>query len=85
MPRPAGSAPLRSPASRFRDQIESAIAEGVAPDQMTLRLTHSDINKIRRDREIPIEAVSFAGGVMRYLGVKVELGGVEASTLVRGA
>lgn len=85
MPRPAGSAPIVSPAIRFRAQIESAIAEGVAPEDMTLRLTLSDVNKIRRDRAIPVEAVSFAGGVMRYLGVKVEPGGIETSALDRGA
>ena len=71
----------QSPGGLFRKQIESAKAEGVAPDDMTLRLTLGDVHKIKRDRGIAVDDISFAGGVMRYLGVKIEQGGVASSAL----
>ena len=84
MPRPVGAAPRLSPATLFRREIEAAVAEGVALDAMTLRLTLGDVNKIRRDRELAVSDVSFTGGVMRFLGVKVAPGGIQASALDRG-
>ena len=78
-PRPP-PAPER-PGDHFRREIEAAKAEGVAPDDMTLRLTLGDVHKIKRDRGIAVDDISFAGGVMRYLGVKIEQGGVDASAL----
>ena len=78
--RPAGP-----PAPRFRTQIDAAIADGVNLSDMTLRLTLSDVTALKRDRDLPVADISFAGGVMRYLGVKVEHGGVTESVLDRGA
>ena len=80
-PQPARRKP---PGPHFRTAIESAEAEGVARDDMTLRLTLSDVSALKRDRSLALEDISFVGGVMRYLGVKVESGGVPESTLDRG-
>ena len=63
--------PLASPDSRFRGQIEAAIADGVAAEDMTLRLTLRDTDRLARDRTIPVADISYAGGVMRFLGVKI--------------
>jgi hypothetical protein len=68
----------------LREAIEKAEQDGVDREDMTLRLTLRDVSDLKRDRTIAIEDISFAGGVMRFLGVKVTSGGVEASTLDRG-
>ncbi|HZZ34132.1 MAG TPA: hypothetical protein VFE03_00300 [Caulobacteraceae bacterium] len=73
------------PAPLFRAQIEAAEAEGVHRDDMTLRLTLNDVTALKRDRALPVADISFSGGVMRYLGVKIEQGGVTESSLDRGA
>ncbi|HWE47643.1 MAG TPA: hypothetical protein VG407_16605 [Caulobacteraceae bacterium] len=49
---------------------------------MTLRLTHGDASLLKRDGNVALADISFIDGVMRYLGVKVEAGGVKASELV---
>ncbi len=81
---PAASPRKGTPDSRFRSQIETAVAEGVAPADMTLRLTLGDAHAMSRDPATPLADISYAGGAMRFLGVKVEKGGVEASKLDRG-
>lgn len=78
------SKPTGSPDMRFRSQIEAAIAEGIAPEDMTLRLTLRDVTLLSRDRTTPVADISYAGGEMRFLGVRVEKGGVDVSSLVRG-
>jgi hypothetical protein len=78
------SKPTGSPDARFRSQIEAAVAEGVAPADMTLQLTLRDVTLLSRDRTTPVADISYAGGEMRFLGVRVEKGGVETSKLVRG-
>jgi hypothetical protein len=50
---------------------------------MTLRLTLNDVTQLRRDRSLALADISYAGGVMRYLGVRVEQGGVPQSVLTR--
>lgn len=70
-------------AVHFRTEIEKAEAEGVAREDMTLRLTLNDVNQLRRDNNLPVADISYAGGVMRYLGVKIEQGGVAESMLTR--
>ena len=73
----------RAPAATyFRAEIEKAEAAGLAREDMTLRLTLNDVNQLRRDASLPVEDISFTGGVMRYLGVRIEQGGVAASVLV---
>jgi len=68
-------------ADHFRGEIDKAEAAGVAREDMTLRLTLNDVNQLRRDSSLAITDLSFAGGVMRFLGVKVAEGGVPQSTL----
>jgi hypothetical protein len=72
-------------ARRLRDQIEAARAEGALPEQMVLRLTHSDVDHLKRDRSLAVSDISFADGQMHFLGVRVETGGVGESVLERGA
>ncbi len=74
-----------SPDARFRSEIAAAVAEGVALEDMTLHLTLSDSTRLTRDPKTPVADISYAGGVMRFLGVKVEKGGVAESALDRGA
>ena len=63
MARPA-TAPRRGPpADVFRSQIAAAEADGVRRDDMTLRLTLSDVTALKRDRDLPVADISFAGGV----------------------
>lgn len=77
------SKPTGSPDARFRSQIQAAIAEGIAPEAMTLRLTLRDVTLLSRERSTPVADISYAGGEMRFLGVRVEKGGVDVSSLVR--
>jgi hypothetical protein len=84
MARPATAPRRGAPADIFRNQIAAAEADGVHRDDMTLRLTLSDVTALKRDRDLPVADISFAGGVMRYLGVKIEQGGVPESVLDRG-
>ncbi|MDP3853258.1 hypothetical protein [Phenylobacterium sp.] len=82
--RPAFVAP-KSMAETFRKAIEAAELAGTARDAMTLRLTLRDASNIRRDNRIAVEDLSFAGGEMRLLQVKVVTGGVDVSMLDLGA
>lgn len=74
-----------TPYSRFRQQIEAAVAEGVSAEDMILRLTLRDTTLLSRDSTIPLADISYAGGEMRFLGVRVEKGGVPESRLDRTA
>ncbi len=74
--------PPQPPGARFKAEIEKARLDGVDPDALLLRLTHGDVSRLKRDRAISIADISFAGGEMRYLGVKVAEGDIETSTLV---
>ena len=80
-PPPSAPKPPRSPDLRFRPQIAAALADGAIVDDMTLRLTLNDASRLSRDRDIPVADISFTGGVMRYLGVRVKKGGVPESIL----
>ncbi|HEY8617681.1 hypothetical protein [Phenylobacterium sp.] len=77
-------APTRaSIAERFRREIEVALAEGTSPDQLKLRLTLGDLNRLRRDPSVSVADIGFAEGVMRFLGVEVQQGGISESDLQR--
>jgi hypothetical protein len=65
----------------FRRAIDKAVEDGVSRDGMTLYLTLRDEAHMKMDRSLPVEAISFAGGEMRFLGVKVVKGGVPVSRL----
>lgn len=84
--KPAAVAPSkRGPRSiEFRHAIVAAQADGLGADDLTLRLTLRDESELKRDPNVKTEEISFAGGVMRFLGVKVVAGGVPISSLDRG-
>jgi hypothetical protein len=65
----------------FREAIAKAQEDGVGKPDMTLRLTLRDETSLRRDREVALDEISFAGGVMHFLDVKVVAGGVTESAL----
>ena len=69
---------------RLRGEIQQALADGLSPDALTLRLTLGDVSRIKRDPTLDVADVSFRDGEMRYLGVKVVQGGVVRSELDRG-
>jgi hypothetical protein len=75
---------IRPPAVVFREAIEQAEADGVKKAKMTLRLTLRDDSDLKRDRTLAVTDISFKEGEMRFLGVKVEPGGVVVSVLDRG-
>jgi hypothetical protein len=66
----------------FRSEIEKAEAAGSSRDDMLLHLTLSDVSQIKRDRSLALTDIAFAGETMRFLGVKVEQGGVAESVLI---
>lgn len=80
---PSRPAARTSPAVRFRAEIEKALGEGLAREDLTLRLTLGDVSLLKRDRNLPVADISFAAGAMRFLGVRIEEGGVIRSELVR--
>jgi len=84
MSKPPTHRPGDSPDKRFRGQIEAAVAEGVAREDMTLKLTLRDASRLTRDPKTPVADISFADGTMRFLGVRIEQGGVAESVLERG-
>lgn len=71
------------PAVLFRRRIEEALNEGVLVGDMALHLTHGDARRLRRDADVPLEAISYSGGAMHFLGVRVVEGGIDASVLER--
>lgn len=72
-------------AALFSQEIARAVEEGKPPTDLTLRLTLSDFAELKRDATVALEDISFRNGEMRFLGVKVSGGGVEASRLDCGA
>lgn len=70
------------PAVVFRQQIEAAREKGVAAEDLTLRLTLSDLSRLKRDQTIAVSDISFSDGVMRFLGVQVVSEGIKVSELV---
>ncbi len=70
------------PGQKFKTAIEQALQDGVDADALLLRLTLGDVSRLKRDREIAASDISFAGGEMRYLGVRVVEGDIETSALV---
>jgi hypothetical protein len=82
-PRAQPTAPkgVTSPAVRFRREIDKALAEGAELQNLLLRLTLSDTSRLMRDPATAVEDIHYDSGVMRFLGVKVQKGGVDASVL----
>jgi hypothetical protein len=76
----------RKPAGQhFRSEIEAAELQGFAREALVLRLTLNDVNALKRDSSLAVADISFADGVMKYLGVRIEPGGVPESVLERPA
>jgi hypothetical protein len=71
----------KSRPEEFRQAIEKAEAEGASRADMVLRLTLRDAADLKRDRSVAVEDISFADGVMRFMGVRVAPGGVAVSVL----
>ncbi len=68
---------------RFAAEIEKAKAEGASVDNLLLQLTLRDGSKLRRDRNIGSDDISFSPEHgMRFLGVKVVEGQTSLSQLV---
>ncbi|MFL5294958.1 MAG: hypothetical protein ACJ798_01120 [Phenylobacterium sp.] len=83
---PQARKPVRrvSAAEMARGAIEKAEQDGIDRGQMILRMTLRDASELKRDPSVALADISFGGGAMRYLGVRVEQGGVTLSTLDRG-
>ncbi len=85
-PKSMSPSPARVPtATGFRQAIAQAETDGIDKAAMTLRVTFRDESELKRDRSVGVEEISFAGGEMRFLGVKVVSGGITTSVLDRGA
>ena len=80
---PAPTAARPTVAARFRIEIERAASEGVPLDGLALHLTAGDVGQLKRDRTLAVADISFGGGVMRFLGVKVVKGEGPSSELRR--
>jgi hypothetical protein len=72
---------LQPPGAKFRAAIEQALKDGIDIDALLLRLTLSDVSRLKRDRDVAAADIRFADGEMRYLGVKVVSGEVAVSAL----
>lgn len=84
-PHPKPARRRGSAAEEARFAIEQAEADGVARQDMTLRMTLRDASELKRDPKVPMADVTFGEGGMRYLGVAVDQGGgVTQSVLDRG-
>lgn len=65
----------------LRAAIAEAESAGGDIAKMTLHLTHRDAALFKRSPAVAMEEISFLGGEMRFLGVKVEIGSVTVSAL----
>lgn len=65
----------------LRQAIQEAEAAGGDREAMTLHLTFRDAALIKRSREVGVDEVRFAHGVMHFIGVKVVIGDVTVSHL----
>ena len=61
-------------AEEARFAIETAEADGVARDAMTLRMTLRDASELKRDPKVAMADISYSPDGMRYLGVAVDQG-----------
>ncbi len=79
------SAPRPIPKSDTILALRAAIAEagdtGADLSALTLHLTHRDAALLKRSPAVAMEEISFLGGEMRFLGVRVEVGSVTVSGL----
>lgn len=78
---PPGPIKSTAAAAGYRAAIAKAEAAGVAKADMVLRLTLKNDADLKRDRTVGVHEISFLGGEMRFLGVKVVAGGVDIANL----
>ena len=78
---PPGPIKSTAAAAGYRAAIAKAEAEGIAKADMILRLTLKNDADLKRDRTVGVHEISFLGGEMRFLGVKVIAGGVDVASL----
>lgn len=69
--------------TQLRDWIASAEREGVAREDLQLRLSHRDLAGLKRSPGVSMEEITFDGGVMRFLGVEVVAAATAASSIER--
>lgn len=85
---PSKKAEIRIPAQtgaarvkELRDWIDAADRQGAQRCDLVLRLTARDAAMLKRHPSVGVDEIAFAAGEMRFLGVKVEEGGVSTSSL----
>ena len=78
---PRTDIPAETRIRNLRDAIARSDDQGFARDDMVLHLTLSDAAVLKRHPSVAAEEISFANGCMRFLGIEVVPGGVQASTL----
>lgn len=69
--------------TQIRQWITSADGRGVPRSEMQLHLSQRDISGLKRSSEVRTDEISFADGVMRFLGVEVEAAAATGSSLGR--
>ena len=65
----------------LRGLISDADGQGADRAGLLLNLTHRDAALLKRSPAVAMDEISFLGGEMRFLGVKVEVGAVTVSAL----
>lgn len=78
---PIAARPPRPRIPDFRAAIDRAVADGLDRDAMVLRLTLRDESDLKRSTGVALDEISYEGGAMRFLGVRVVAGGVIDSAL----
>ncbi len=63
----------------LRVSIDRAEAEGIARADMVLRLNFRDASLIKRSPSVSVDEVSFEGGDMRFVGVRIVVGQVASA------
>jgi hypothetical protein len=77
------ASPAATRIKQVRDWIATAELAGHAAGDMLLRLTTSDASTLKRHPAVAVHEVTFVSDEMRFLGVKVQEGGVSDSLLER--
>jgi hypothetical protein len=65
------AAPRAPDIADLRSAIDKAETQGIDRGDMLLHLTLRDESVIKRSRSVGIDEISFEGGEMRFVGVKV--------------
>ena len=71
-----------NPGRTFKSEIDDAKLAGIDPSTLLLRLSLSDVSRLKRDRSLAVGDISYLNGQMRFLGVLVAEGEGAVSALV---